>query len=77
IYGRYGFGPAVGARSFTIDTRRAGWVGPRPTDEGHGRLDSLEREEAMQALATIHRETVAARPGEISGWPALWRDAAG
>lgn len=31
----------------------------------------------MRALASIHAETVADRPGEISGWPGLWRDAAG
>lgn len=77
IYGRYGFGPAVGARSFTIDTRRAGWVGPRPVEEGRGRIDPIEREEAMRALAAIQAETAAERPGDITGWPGLWRDSAG
>lgn len=77
IYGRYGFGPSVGARQFTIDNRRAGWVGPRPVEEGRGRIDPIEREEAMRALASLHAETVAERPGEVTGWPGLWRDAAG
>ncbi|WP_299301486.1 GNAT family N-acetyltransferase [uncultured Brachybacterium sp.] len=77
IYGRYGFGPAVGARAFTIENRRAGWSGPRPVDEGRGRIDPIEREDAMRALASIHAETVVGRPGEISGWAGLWRDAAG
>ena len=77
IYGRYGFGPSVGARRFTIENRRAGWVGPRPVVEGRGRIDPIEREDAMRALAALHAESVAERPGEITGWPGLWRDAAG
>lgn len=77
IYGRYGFGPSVGARQFTIENRRAGWVGPRPVEQGRGRIDPIERDEAMRALASLQAETVAERPGEVTGWSGLWRDAAG
>ena len=78
IYGRFGFGPAAHTVSWTIDTRRAGWVGPRPTEgDNPGRLDHIEREQLAEDLATLNERTRGSRPGDISGWPLLWQELAG
>ncbi|WP_108718694.1 GNAT family N-acetyltransferase [Miniimonas sp. S16] len=77
IYGRYGFGPAAGEGVHEIQTRRAGWVGPNPVAQGRGRLDQVEREDAMRDIATLHGELVGSQPGDVAGWPTLWRQAAG
>lgn len=74
IYGRYGFGSAAHTGSWTIDARRAGWVGPAPTG---GRLDHVEREDLARDLATLNETTRGQRPGDISGWPRLWTELAG
>lgn len=74
IYGRYGFGPAAHTGTWTIDARRAGWIGPRPTD---GRLDHIEREDLARDLATLNDATRGTRPGDISAWPNLWQELAG
>jgi predicted acetyltransferase len=73
IYGRYGFGVAAHTGSWTIDARRAGWVGPRP----EGRLDHIEREALQHDLATLNATTYGRRPGDIEGWPRLWAELSG
>lgn len=78
IYGRYGFAPAATATSWTIDTRRAGWIGPRPTEgEGAGRLDPIDREPAQEDLARLHDVVRRGRPGEVAATPRYWRATAG
>ncbi|WP_313558606.1 sterol carrier protein domain-containing protein, partial [Miniimonas arenae] len=69
--------PAAGEGVHEIQTRRAGWVGPNPVAQGRGRLDQVEREDAMRDIATLHGELVGSQPGDVAGWPTLWRQAAG
>lgn len=74
IYGRYGFGPAVTETAWSIDARRAGWVGPRPTEgEGAGRIDPISRETARDDAAALHEVTRLRGAGEVVGWPTVWR----
>lgn len=69
IYGRFGFSPATFAEDWTIETKRAHWVGPRPD----GRLDVIDRERAGTELPELHARVRASHPGEIEAWPGLWR----
>ena len=55
IYGRFGFAPATFATEWSIDTRRALWIGPRP----EGRLDFVSRETARDELAALARAACA------------------
>ena len=73
IYGRFGFSPAAFATDWTIETKRALWIGPRP----EGRLDFVDRERVRDELATLHQRVRASRPGEIDAWPGLWRRMSG
>ncbi|MFJ6653241.1 GNAT family N-acetyltransferase [Microbacterium sp. NPDC091313] len=73
IYGRWGFSPAVFTADWRVDTRRARWIGPSP----EGRLDFVETGEIAGRLERLHERFRLAHPGEVSGWPALWRRTAG
>lgn len=73
IYGRYGFGSALPATRFTVDTRRAGWGGFAPT----GRLEYREREQLADDLAQVHERVRRTRSGRIAGWPGRWQQFAG
>lgn len=73
IYHRFGFSPATFATDWTIEARRARWAGPRVD----GRLDFVEREALPGELAALHERVRTTHPGEIAGWPGLWRRAAG
>ncbi len=73
IYGRFGFSPATYATNWTIDTKRARWIGPRPD----GRLDFVGRDAVRELLAELHGRVRADRPGEIEAWPGLWRRMSG
>ena len=73
IYGRFGFSPATYATNWTIETKRAMWVGPRP----EGRLDFVARDALPGMLAELHGRVRSTRPGEIEAWPGLWRRMAG
>jgi predicted acetyltransferase len=73
IYGRFGFSPATYAADWTIETKRAVWVGPRPD----GRLDFVSRERLRDELASLHARVRVHRPGEIEAWPGLWRRMSG
>jgi len=61
LYGRYGFAPAVSVAELTIDTRRAGWIGPRP----EGRIDFVSRERFRGIAPEIHDRVRLAVPGEL------------
>lgn len=69
IYGRFGFAPAAFAADWTIETKRAVWIGPRP----QGRVDFVDREHARDELAALHERVRPSHPGEIEAWPGLWR----
>lgn len=73
IYGRYGFGSALPAVRFTVDTRRAGWAGYEPA----GRLEYREREQLVGDLSEVHDRARLTRAGRIPGWPGRWQQFAG
>ena len=73
IYGRFGFGPAVYVTDWTIDTRRARWIGPLAP----GRLQAVGREALRDDLAELHERVRDRNPGQVPGWPGLWRRMAG
>lgn len=73
IYGRWGFSPAVFTSDWTVDTARVRWSGPRPA----GRLDFVDPAELPDRLGAVHERARLARPGQIAGWPGLWRRVAG
>lgn len=73
IYGRYGFGSALPAVRYTIDTRRAGWAGFKPT----GRLEYREPADLADDLAAAHERDRGSRSGRIPGWPERWQGFAG
>jgi predicted acetyltransferase len=73
IYGRYGFGSALPAVRFTVDTRRAGWAGYEPS----GRLEYREREQLVGDLSEVHDRARRSRAGRIPGWPGRWQQFAG
>lgn len=73
IYGRFGFSPAAMAADWTIDTRRANWIGPVPA----GRVDFISREQFVEEAPQLHDRVRLTQPGEVGAWPGLWRRMAG
>lgn len=73
IYARFGFSPATFATDWSIETKRAVWVGPRPD----GRVDFIDRARLRDQLAELHGRVRSSRPGEIEAWPGLWRRMSG
>ena len=61
IYGRFGFAPAALAAQWTIDARRARWVGP----DAPGRIDFVTRAQGREIAAALHERVRAQTPGEI------------
>ncbi len=61
IYGRFGFAPAAASTSWTINARRAGWVGPLAP----GRIDFLSREQALGLAPALHERMRVELPGEV------------
>ena len=61
IYGRFGFAPAALAAQWTIDARRARWVGP----EAPGRIDFVTRAQGRDIAAALHERVRTQTPGEI------------
>lgn len=61
IYGRFGFGPAAHAASWTIRTRRAAWIGP----EAPGRIDFVSRERGREVVEALHERVRRSSPGEV------------
>jgi len=64
IYGRFGFAPAALAAHWTIDARRARWVGPA-APEAPGRIDFVSRQQGREIAAALHERTRLGAPGEI------------
>lgn len=73
IYGRFGFAPATFSSDWTIETKRARWIGAR----AEGRLDFVGRDRLREELADVHGRVRGTRPGEIEAWPGLWQRLAG
>ncbi|ALJ19767.1 GNAT family N-acetyltransferase [Microbacterium sp. No. 7] len=61
IYGRFGFGPAAHATSWTIASRRATWTGPIAP----GRVDFVSREHARTLVEALHERIRRTSPGEV------------
>lgn len=73
IYGRWGFGPAVLTSDVSVDATRVRWTGRRPA----GRLDFVLQDELPERLHALHGRARLQRPGEVAGWPGLYRRMAG
>jgi len=61
IYTRYGFGPATWSTEYTVDARRAGWVG----GEAPGRVQLVGRAGAVATAETLFEEARRATPGDV------------
>jgi predicted acetyltransferase len=61
IYGRYGFAPAAAAASWSIDVKRASWIGPVP----EGRVDFVSRERWRELAADLHARVRGRDAGEL------------
>ena len=68
IYGRFGFGPAVLAAGWEIDTRRVRWRGP----EGNGRVQFVSAERLRILGPAISERSRLNSPGEIALWSLAW-----
>ncbi|MBD7956921.1 GNAT family N-acetyltransferase [Microbacterium sp. Sa4CUA7] len=73
LYGRYGFAPAAASASWTIEAKRASWVGPRPD----GRVDFIPRARLRELAPALHERTRRAWPGEIEVPAGHWDTIAG
>jgi predicted acetyltransferase len=61
IYTRYGFGPATWSTDFTIDARRAGWIGA----EVPGRVQLVGRDSAIETARTLLEEARRDTVGDV------------
>lgn len=61
IYGRFGFAPAVASTSWTLDVRRAGWIGP----VAPGRVDFVSRERGRELAEELHERIRPTSVGEV------------
>ena len=61
IYTRYGFGPATWSTDFSIDARRAGWIGA----EAPGRVQLVSRTGAIASAQTLFEEARRATTGDV------------
>jgi predicted acetyltransferase len=73
IYGRFGFAPAAFVADWTIDTRRAKWIGP----EASGRVEFVSVARYREELPPLHERVRLASAGEIDVWPLRWDQLAG
>ncbi|MGF3055782.1 GNAT family N-acetyltransferase [Microbacterium sp. YY-01] len=74
IYRRYGFASAVPVAEITVDTQRAGWIGP--TDNGV-RLDYGTPDDLAATLSDLHEKERTQRSGQIAGWEGRWQQFSG
>jgi predicted acetyltransferase len=73
IYGRFGYAPAAFGASWTIDAKRAAWLGPVPS----GRIDFVSRERYREIAPVLHDRVRTASPGEIEMPHGHWDRLAG
>jgi len=62
LYGRYGFAAAAAGAAWTVDTRRAGWIGPTPP----GRIDFIPRDRWRALAEEVHERIRLRTAGEIA-----------
>lgn len=67
IYGRYGYGPAIEACCYEIDTRTAHFLAP-PT----GRVELVDREAVRPHLEAVHDRRWARTMGAVTRDAAMW-----
>ncbi|QMU79602.1 GNAT family N-acetyltransferase [Streptacidiphilus sp. PB12-B1b] len=72
IYGRYGFGPATGFRSYTVDKLRAGNVRV-PAEADDGSFELLDLDEWRAIGPELYDRFRLTQPGAISRLPLDWR----
>jgi len=76
IYGRFGFAPAAFATDWTIDTRRAKWIGPAASGSGgagpDGSVEFVSIERFRAELPALHDRVRLANPGDIDVWTHRW-----
>ncbi|MBD3942431.1 GNAT family N-acetyltransferase [Microbacterium sp. NEAU-LLC] len=68
LYGRYGFAPAASATAWTIETKRAAWIGPRPA----GRVDFIPRDRVRELMPVLHERVRHRTAGEIDIAGSFW-----
>jgi len=68
IYGNFGFGPAALGRDLTIDTRRAGWIGPEVT----GRVQFVTQQQLLVDGHPIVERVRLETPGQIEYAGIFW-----
>ncbi len=68
IYSRFGFACAAFAADWTIDTRRARWIGP----DARGRVHFVERADLRKLAPEIEARARARIVGEVDRWDRLW-----
>jgi len=73
LYGRYGFAPAARRAGWRIETKRAGWIGPRPD----GRIDFIPRERVRELMPVLHDRIRHRTAGEIDVPGSHWDNFAG
>ncbi|MBT2485448.1 MULTISPECIES: GNAT family N-acetyltransferase [unclassified Microbacterium] len=73
IYTRYGFGAAIPAMRYSVDTRRAGWRGLEPA----GRVEYVDRETLANDLGSVHDRARRTVPGRVAGWRGRWEGMSG
>ena len=74
LYGRYGFGPAVLATDWVIESRRAR---PLRRRTEAGRVEFISLKDFRSEVAALHERVRAERPGEIAVWASRWDQIAG
>src|SRR5690606_14291708 len=62
IYGRFGFASAAAAANWTLDAKRATWIGPVPD----GRADFIARAQAADLLGQVHERVRRRDAGELT-----------
>ncbi len=73
LYSRYGFAPAAYRSDYTIDTRRATWIGP----EAGGGLSFITLDEWLDRIGALDERVRLGSPGAIQVWPLRWAQIAG
>ncbi|MDX6278059.1 MAG: hypothetical protein QOJ72_2187 [Nocardioidaceae bacterium] len=68
IYGNFGFGPAALARDLTVDSRRAGWIGP----DAPGRVQFVTQQQLLADGHPIVERVRLETPGQIEYSGIFW-----
>jgi predicted acetyltransferase len=68
IYGNFGFGPAALGRDLTVNTRRAGWIGPEVT----GRVQFVTQQQLLADGHPIVERVRLETPGQIEYSGIFW-----